>query len=108
MLERDQPYAAGDNLATAEAVAREVGIVGVDVAIPSADLGGSDVGGRSLRQSMTATEFDALDKEGQLQAVKDLRVLARVEPHHKQRLVELLQAEDEVPHPCCAPGALSA
>jgi hypothetical protein len=38
-------------------------------------------------------EFDELPNEARAQAVRGMAVFARVEPSHKQRLVELLKAE---------------
>ncbi len=43
--------------------------------------------------SHTGAEFDALSGLGQSQAVSHLAVLSRVEPLHKLKLVELLQAQ---------------
>lgn len=47
-------------------------------------------------ESMAAADFLALTEQEQRVAAMRLRVLARVEPLHKQRLVELLQEAGEV------------
>ena len=100
---------AGDNPATANAVARQVGILSTDVAVPglapspaassSAASGATvsrDSSERTVAESMTATDFLALSDGEQRVAAVRLRVLARVEPLHKQKLVELLQEAGEV------------
>jgi magnesium-transporting ATPase (P-type) len=76
------------------AVAKQVGILGADVAVRTV----AAAPGESLKRwhSLTATEFDRLSTEEKVHAVEDLCVLARVEPQHKQSLVELLQANSEV------------
>jgi magnesium-transporting ATPase (P-type) len=83
---------SGDNQATANAIARAVGIAGADVNV-SAALG---MGNGTHAASMTAAEFDALPADAQRDAAAELRVLARVEPHHKSELVGALQAQHEV------------
>lgn len=47
-------------------------------------------------QSMSAAEFEKLGREERREVVSHLRVLARVEPSHKQQLVELLQEDGQV------------
>ena len=42
---------------------------------------------------LTGLEFDALSPVEQANAVAQMAVFARVEPSHKQRLVELLKAQ---------------
>ncbi|KAG2498687.1 hypothetical protein HYH03_003428 [Edaphochlamys debaryana] len=77
----------GDNKATAEAVAREVGM------LPR----GADNEDALAGVSYTGTEFDALaSSEARSTAAESLVVLARVEPLHKLRLVELLRAQGHV------------
>ncbi len=66
--------------ATAEAVARQVGALS-----PAAAL--------APTSSLTGVEFDGLGGLGQAQAAGGLAVLSRVEPLHKLKLVELLQAQ---------------
>lgn len=104
---------AGDNLATADAVARQVGILSAEVAVAmgglptsSAASSGAATAQRSTAsrasgdvaaaESMAATDFLALTDQEQRVAAMRLRVLARVEPLHKQKLVELLQEAGEV------------
>jgi hypothetical protein len=82
----------GDNQATANAVAKQVGILGNHITLAS--MRGMAASSNSL--SLTAAQFDSLSPERQMDAVLELRVLARVEPHHKQRLIELLQEHREV------------
>jgi Ca2+ transporting ATPase len=74
----------GDNAATAEAVGAAVGLVAG--------------GGGPLRPpaGLTGAAFDALDAAGQAEAAAELAVFSRVEPSHKARLVELLQAGGHV------------
>lgn len=47
---------------------------------------------------MAAAEFEKLGWDERREAAAHLRVLARVEPSHKQQLVELLQEDGQV-HP---------
>lgn len=72
----------GDNKGTAEAICKRVGVFEED----------EDLEGKSY----TGREFDALDLKGQLKAVSHASLFARVEPQHKQRLVDLLQGQREV------------
>jgi magnesium-transporting ATPase (P-type) len=66
----------GDHPATAAAIGRELG------------LGGST--------ALTGNDLDRLDAEGWRNAVRDVRVFARVAPEHKIRLVETLQEAGHV------------
>lgn len=66
----------GDHPATAAAIGRELG------------LGGS--------AALTGNDLDRLDAEGWRQAVREVRVFARVAPEHKIRLVETLQEAGHV------------
>ncbi len=50
-------------------------------------------------------EFDQLPPEEKLGALQSMAVFCRVEPSHKQRLVEMLKAQ--VPHPFHIPLAAS-
>ncbi|KAI8472408.1 MAG: hypothetical protein J3K34DRAFT_453784 [Monoraphidium minutum] len=75
----------GDSIATAEAVGREVGVLGLDA---------HDNKGRIV--SITGAEFDALPEGRQLEAAGTLAVFARVEPLHKLRLVDLLRRQGDV------------
>lgn len=72
----------GDNKETAEAICKRVGVF--------------DEHENLEGKSYTGREFDALDEKGQLAAVKSASLFARVEPQHKQRLVDLLQSQREV------------
>lgn len=72
----------GDNKATAEAICKRVGVFDED----------EDLEGKSY----TGREFDALSEKDQLAAVSRASLFARVEPQHKQRLVDLLQSQREV------------
>lgn len=72
----------GDNKGTAEAICRRIGVFG-----ESEDLTG---------KSYTGAEFDALSTDEQEQAVQRASLFARVEPQHKQRLVDLLRQRREV------------
>ena len=74
-----------------------MGILGADVGVR---LDGAH-SGDAAATALTAAQFEALSPEAQRQCVADMKVLARVEPHHKQSLVEALQAQHEVrPHTC--------
>ncbi|GLC38681.1 carbonic anhydrase [Pleodorina starrii] len=84
----------GDNKATAEAVARQVGLLpagGREREYDEAALTGL---------SYTGQEFDALSSSptgpSQSDAAARLAVMSRVEPLHKLRLVELLRAQGHV------------
>ena len=95
--QKDRSISAGDNQATANAIARQVGILSPSVDI--AALRGKDSsssGGGEQPVTLTAAQFDAMPPSVQLECVRDLKVFARVEPHHKQSLVEALQAQHEV------------
>lgn len=72
----------GDNKATAEAICRRIGVFDEE----------EDLEGKSY----TGTEFDALSNTEQEVAVKNASLFARVEPQHKQRLVDFLRAGREV------------
>jgi Ca2+-transporting ATPase len=67
----------GDRAATALAIANDAGI---------------DAQGRTL----TGAEMDTLDDAALARAVRDVRVFARVLPHHKLRLVQAFQADGQV------------
>jgi Ca2+-transporting ATPase len=68
----------GDHRATAAAIAEEVGIL---------DRGGAVLTGRDL---------DELSDEGLIDELEDVRVLARVTPEHKLRIVRALRARGAV------------
>lgn len=72
----------GDNKATAEAICKRIGVFD-----ENEDLTG---------KSYTGKEFDALTVDEQKIAVQQASLFARVEPQHKQRLVDLLKSQREV------------
>lgn len=72
----------GDNKATAEAICRRIGVFGENESTEGL--------------SYTGREFDDLSSEEQRAAVMRARLFARVEPTHKSKIVEHLQAEGEV------------
>lgn len=72
----------GDNKATAEAICRRIGVFAEDE---------STVG-----KSFTGREFDDLPVDEQRAAVRRARLFARVEPAHKSKIIQFLQADGEV------------
>lgn len=74
----------GDNKNTAEAIARDAGIL-VE-------------GQKSEGSSFTGTEFEALTHEDKVAAISGHggKVFSRVEPRHKRELVKLLTAQGEI------------
>ncbi|XP_052799678.1 calcium-transporting ATPase sarcoplasmic/endoplasmic reticulum type-like isoform X3 [Mya arenaria] len=72
----------GDNKATAEAICRRIGIFSETESTEGL--------------SFTGREFDDLAPEDQRAAVMRARLFARVEPTHKSKIVEYLQAEGEI------------
>ncbi|KAJ8312747.1 hypothetical protein KUTeg_010120 [Tegillarca granosa] len=72
----------GDNKATAEAICRRIGVFGENESTEG--------------MSYTGREFDELSQEDQRSAVMRARLFARVEPTHKSKIVEYLQAEGEI------------
>jgi len=72
----------GDNKATAEAICRRIGVFGEN----------EDTSGMAF----TGREFDDLPVEEQAKAVRKARLFARVEPAHKSKIVEFLQADGEI------------
>lgn len=72
----------GDNKSTGEAICRRIGIFS-----ENEDLTG---------KSYTGREFDMLSSNEQKEAVQHASLFARVEPQHKQRLVDLLRSQREV------------
>ena len=70
------------NQETAEAICRKIGVFEE---------------GESLKgKSFTGREFDDLSKKQQQEAVREARLFARVEPAHKSKIVEFLQADGEI------------
>jgi Ca2+ transporting ATPase len=72
----------GDNKNTAEAICRQIGVFDAD----------EDLTGKSY----TGREFDALSDLEKVQAIKRASLFTRTEPAHKQQLVDLLKANDEI------------
>lgn len=72
----------GDNKDTAIAICRRIGIFTED----------EDVVGKAY----TGREFDDLPLHEQRHAVRNARCFARVEPSHKSKIVEFLQADGEI------------
>ncbi|KAL1591605.1 hypothetical protein SLS60_011855 [Paraconiothyrium brasiliense] len=72
----------GDNQNTAETICRQIGVFG-----PNEDTTG---------KSYTGREFDDLSETEKMEAAKRASLFSRVEPTHKQKLVDLLQQAGEV------------
>jgi len=72
----------GDNKATAEAICRRIGVFGEN----------EDTTGMAY----TGREFDDLSPAEAAIAVRKARLFARVEPMHKSKIVEFLQADGEI------------
>jgi len=72
----------GDNKGTAEAICRRIGVFGEDESTEG--------------KSFTGREFDELSPEQQKTAVANANLFARVEPSHKQRIIEFLQGMEQV------------
>eukprot|EP00195_Chlamydomonas_chlamydogama_P002978 CAMPEP_0202921722 /NCGR_PEP_ID=MMETSP1392-20130828/77545_1 /ASSEMBLY_ACC=CAM_ASM_000868 /TAXON_ID=225041 /ORGANISM="Chlamydomonas chlamydogama, Strain SAG 11-48b" /LENGTH=1097 /DNA_ID=CAMNT_0049615311 /DNA_START=39 /DNA_END=3331 /DNA_ORIENTATION=+ len=102
----------GDNKATAEAVARQLGLLAPGGGAASGDAGAQS-GGMPLTRHMdevdhvergcfdggvayTGAEFECLRPDDQVRASDTMLVLSRVEPLHKLKLVELLRSQGHV------------
>jgi len=72
----------GDNISTATAICRKIGIFTKD----------EDVTGKAF----TGAEFKKMSKKEKFDAVKDARLFARVEPVDKQDLVKCLHAHKKI------------
>ena len=68
----------GDSLEVAQAIGREAGLI------------------RSDDEAMSGAQFDALDVDGQHEAVARVAIFARVSPEQKHRIVRLLQEKHSV------------
>jgi Ca2+-transporting ATPase len=68
----------GDHALTAEAIARDLGIL------------------QEGQKAITGTEIDTMDEARLKEALKTTSVFARVSPQHKLRLVQLLQSQGHV------------
>ena len=73
--------------ATAEAICRRIGVFGENESVEGL--------------SYTGREFDDLSPEEQAKATRKARLFARVEPAHKSKIVEYLQADDEISAMVC-------
>ena len=68
--------------ATAEAICRRIGVFNETESTDG--------------KAFTGREFDDLSHDDQARAVKNARLFARVEPAHKSKIVEFLQAAGEI------------
>ena len=59
-------------------------------------LGEDEVGAGAVGLSFTGREFDELPQEQQRLVVQQARLFSRVEPAHKSRIVDFLQANGEI------------
>lgn len=76
----------GDEASTAEAIAKDIDIIDdyhYDKLI-------------QYKNTYTGKEFESLNINEQLNVVDGMSVFARVEPHHKTQLVELLKSKGEI------------
>ena len=67
---------------TAASICRQIGVFGDNESIDG--------------KAFTGAEFDALSSDQQYEAVKHAKLFARVEPTHKSKIVEILQAQGEI------------
>ncbi|HTK09329.1 MAG TPA: cation-translocating P-type ATPase [Ktedonobacteraceae bacterium] len=68
----------GDHPSTASAIARELGVM------------------KEGEHAVTGLELEQVSDEGLREMVRDVSVYARVDPHHKLRIVQAFKANDEV------------
>ena len=68
--------------ATAEAICRRIGVFGESESTEG--------------KAFTGREFDDLSPDDQAKASRNSRLFARVEPAHKSKIVEYLQADGEI------------
>ena len=74
--------------ATAEAICRRIGIFNETESTEG--------------KAYTGREFDDLSVEDQARAVRCSRLFARVEPAHKSKIIEYLQADGEISAMVCS------
>ncbi|GFU91868.1 hypothetical protein TNCV_3192541 [Trichonephila clavipes] len=79
----------GDNKATAEAICRRIGVFEEDEDTSEEYLEKSGL-------SFSGREFDELAPSEQKLAVSRARLFSRVEPAHKSKIIEFLQADGEI------------
>jgi len=72
----------GDNKATAEAICRRIGVFGENE--------------DTSKMSYSGREFDDLPVYQQKEAIRKARLFSRVEPSHKSKIIEFLQADGEI------------
>lgn len=74
--------------ATAEAICRRIGVFSETESTDG--------------KAFTGREFDDLSQADQARAVRNARLFARVEPAHKSKIVEFLQADGEISAMVCS------
>ncbi|MEX0430869.1 cation-translocating P-type ATPase [Spiribacter insolitus] len=89
---RDEAIAA---VAACQRAGIEVKMITGDHAVTAAAIG-RQLGLESDERGVTGDDLDALDDAGLREVARQRSVFARVSPAHKLRLVEALQADDEV------------
>lgn len=79
---KNNPWNTFPAQATAEAICRRIGVFGENESTEG--------------MAFTGREFDDLSPDEQAKAVRKSRLFARVEPAHKSKIVEYLQADGEI------------
>ncbi|HNQ68257.1 MAG TPA: calcium-translocating P-type ATPase, PMCA-type [Bacteroidales bacterium] len=77
----DIKIVTGDTPGTAREIARQIGILGIEI---------------HKNEIITGLEFENMSDEEAIEIVKDIKVLCRARPIDKQRIVQLLQKAGEV------------